>query len=209
MKTPLRLSVLFATVALSTTVFEPASRAADDPFGGAAPVSNATLQASRGGFTADGLTFGFGATLQTLVNGQVALTTTLTLLNNGAVTQNTTVNQNILANDSPGAGGGGSTVIPVNGAASLAAALAGTGVDVGGLSANGVVIKSDTGVTAVLDDVTPNQLENLVINTADGQRIVQNTTITISLPAAEMAGMQASGMMNSLANAVQTAQIPH
>jgi hypothetical protein len=179
--------------------------AAEGPFDGASPVSAATLQAERGGFTADGQTFGFTATLETLVNGQVALTTTLTLLDDGSVANQSAVNASIVQG-----GAGPSVAIPVNDAATLAAALSGSGVNTNGLSAtSGLVIKSDTGVTALLNNVGPNQLQNLVINTASGQNIVQNTALTITLPPASIAGAQASTIMNAITNAFQFAQLGH
>jgi hypothetical protein len=186
--------LLFVTTIVAAAGFRGVARAAENPFGGVAPVSAEALQSERAGFTADGTTFGFGATLETLVNGQVALVTTLTLLDDGSVAKQVA------------AGVGG---IPVNSAATLAAALSGTGVNVNGLSPTGVVIKGATGVTAVLDNVQANQLQNLVINTASGQNIVQNTTLTITLPAAEIAGVQTSSLMNAITSGFQSAQIGH
>jgi hypothetical protein len=198
--------LLLASVLAPLALFAGAAHAEDDPFGGAAPMNAETLQSERAGFfTADGQEFGFTATLTTLIDGQLALVTTLTLQDNGTVTQETSVNSAVLKGNNLPAGR--SVVIPVNNAQSLANALAGTNVDLNGLSATGVVIKSNSGVTAVLDNVTPNQLQNLVINTANGQNIVQNTAITLTLPAASLSGMQASGLMNSLSNALEFAQI--
>lgn len=209
MSRKIRIAAAFILTVLGMAASAGVSHAADDPFGGAAPVAAETLQSERGGFTADGVTFGFGAVLQTLVNGQVALTTTLTLLDSGAVSKQVVVNDALLANDTPGGGAGVPTVIPVNSAASIAAALAGTNINETGLSGTGLVIKSDTGVTAVLDSVTPNQLQNLVINTASGQNIAQSTAITLSLPADELAGFQASTLMNGLNNALAFSQTGH
>jgi hypothetical protein len=189
---PALIIAMFAVALFAGLMSGGVSRA--DPFGGAAPVSADALQSERAGFTANGETFGFTAALETLVNGQLALVTTLTLLDDGSVTKQSTA---------------GSNGIPVSNAATLAAALSGTGVNVNGLSATGVVIKSSTGVTAVLDSVEGNQLQNLVINTASKQNIVQNTTLTITLPAAEMSGMQTSTLMNAITGGFQSAQIGH
>jgi len=199
--------MLFAMLVVGLVGFAGACRAADDPFGGAAPLSDQELQSARGGyFSADGQTFGFSATLVTLIDGQTALTTTLTLQNNGSVTQQTDANLSVLANDSS-ADKGVVVAIPVNGAASLASALAGTNVNVNGLSASGLVVKGDGGVTALLDNITPNSVQNLVINTANGRNITQDTFITITLPSSEIAAAQQGAMMNGLLNALQAGQI--
>jgi hypothetical protein len=184
-----------------------ACAAADEPFGGAAPVSADTLETERAGyFSADGQEFSFSATLTTLVNGQVALVTTLNLQDNGSVSVQTVVNTEVLK-DADLPKNSGAVVIPVDSAASLAAALSGTNVDLNGLSATGLVVKSNSGVTAILDNVGGNQLQNLVINTANGQNIVQNTSITLTLPAGRLAGAQASQLMNSLDQALSFAQL--
>ncbi|MGH3428218.1 MAG: hypothetical protein ACRDQZ_11750, partial [Mycobacteriales bacterium] len=176
--------------------------------GGAAPMSNETLQSERAGFfDAGGQEFGFAATLATTVNGQLALITTLTLQDDGTVTKDTVVNSEIINGDN--LPGGPSIVIPVNGAQQLADALSGTNVDLNGLSATGLVIKSNSGVTAVLDNVTANQLQNLVINTANGQNIVQNTSVTLTLPVTELSGLGLSQVMNGITNALQVSQLGH
>jgi hypothetical protein len=204
-----RRNIAMAIAFCAGAMFGGACQAAEDPFGGAPPVSAGALQAERAGFTADGLTFGFSATLETLINGQVALTTTLTLLDDGSVAKQTTVDSQLLAGNSGAGGGGPSIDIPVNNAATLAAALSGSGVSANGLSGTGLVIKSNTGVTALLDNVGPNQLQNIVINTANGQNIVQNTALTITLPAASIAGMQAGTIMNAITSGFQFAQLGH
>ena len=171
------------------------------PFEGAAPVGPATLESERAGFfTAAGVEFGFAATLQTMVDGQVALTTTLTLQDNGSVDQQTNVNPNLEA--ALNAGAPGTTVTAVNGGQQLSAA---TGLDLSGVQGAGIVIKSDSGITAVLNNIGANQFQNVVVNTANSQAISQNTAITVSLPAFSAAQAGTQQIMNGLSNTLQFA----
>ena len=171
------------------------------PFEGAAPVGPATLESERAGFfSAAGVEFGFAATLQTMVDGQVALTTTLTLQDNGSVDQQTNVNPNLEA--ALNAGAPGTTVTAVNGGQQLSAA---TGLDLSGVQGAGIVIKSDSGITAVLNNIGANQFQNVVVNTANSQAISQNTAITVSLPAFSAAQAGTQQIMNGLSNTLQFA----
>ena len=191
------LIALLVSATLATLAFVGPCAAAADPFADVAPVSTDTLQSERAGFfTADGLEFGFAATLETTVNGQVALVTTLTLQDNGSVTRDTSVNSNLTT-------GQGQTVIPVSDAAELSAA---TGLNLSGVQGTGVVIKSSSGVTAVINNVAANQLQNLVINTANGQMIMQNTTVTITLPAFNPGQFQAGQLLSGLASSLEFAR---
>jgi len=173
------------------------------PFEGVGPVGPATLDSERAGFfTAAGVEFGFAATLQTMVDGQVALTTTLTLQDNGSVDQQTNVNPNLEAALNAGAPAGGTTVTSVNGGQQLSAA---TGLDLSGVQGAGIVIKSNTGITAVLNNIGANQFQNVVVNTANSQTITQNTAITVSLPAFSAAQAGTQQIMNGLSNTLQFA----
>jgi hypothetical protein len=180
-------ALLVATVLANLALVGPCLAA--DPFADVAPVSTETLQSERAGFfTADGLQFGFAAVMQTTVDGQLVLTSTVTLEDNGSVSRQTTITP------------GGLTVIPVNDAQQLSEQ---TGLSLAGVNGSGVVIKSSSGVTAVVDNVASNQLQNLVINTASGQMITQNTAVTVNLPGVSSAQLQTSQLMSSLLNATR------
>lgn len=176
-----------------------AAAAAADPFGDAKPVGEAELKHERGGFvTAAGVTFDFGATVQTSINGTLALVSTINLSPAGKVVQTTWVNPAL-----PNA-----TVITPGDANALSSI---TGLDLHGLSgASGAVVKdSQGGFTALLANVTPSLLQNLVINTANMQKITQNTNITLTLPAfdATQAQFGRSALFLQLAGALNFGQL--
>ena len=68
------------------------------------------------------------------------------------------------------------------------------------------MIKTSTGATAILDNVDANQLQNLVINTANGQSITQNTAVTLTLPPTSLAQTQAGLIMFGIGSALQFSQ---
>ena len=115
------------------------------------PVSDDELSASRGGFlTVNGIDFDFGANVQTLVNGQLALQTSVQWNPTGATVQQTLGSQaNIVA-------------IP----SSQLNALFGTN---NGIVANGVQITAPTGSIEVAANVAGSQVQNLVVNSASNQ----------------------------------------
>ncbi len=175
MKNALRTGAAAAIALAAVAALPGPSRAAAitepaDPFAGVAPASEAELGQERGGFiTAAGLTFDIGASVETTVNGTLALVSNISLTAAGQVQQTTWINPN-LANATP---------IDAHNAAQLAA----DGIDLGGLAnVTGVEIKQDSGLTAVLANLAPGALNNLVINTASGQTISQTTNITLTLP---------------------------
>jgi hypothetical protein len=191
-----RLGLLLASAVAASCAFAVPSFAAD-LFADASPVPAETLQSERAGFfVADGLELGFAATLETTINGQLALVTSLTLQDDGSVTTQTTVNPNLSS------ALGGSTVVPVDGGTQLSAV---TGLDLGGVRGSGVVVKSASGITAVLDNLGTNQLQNLVINTANNQAITQTTAVTLTLPgfSSNIGQFQASQVMAGLDGALQ------
>jgi hypothetical protein len=191
----LRLSLLFAgALSMSGALAVPSFAA--DPFADVAPVPVETLQSERAGFfTAGGLEFGFAAKLETTINGALALTTSLALLDDGSVSSVTTVNPNLSA------ALGGSTVTPVTGGSQLSAV---TGLDLSGVQGSGVVVKSASGITAAINNVGTNQLQNLVINTASNQAIAQTTALTLTLPGLSTIGQfQAAQVMSNLDSALQ------
>jgi hypothetical protein len=169
-----------------------------DAFAGAEPVAAADLETERAGFvTAAGITFDFGATVKTTVDGQLALVSTLQLNSMSQVTQTTWVNP-ALTN---------ATVIQPGDGQSLSA-LTGLSVD-GVQNANGVVLKNGNGVTAVLADVSPTSIQSLVLNTANGQTISETTTVNLTLP--NFAAMQTqfvqSGLVSGLNSSIRSTQL--
>jgi hypothetical protein len=175
-----------------------AAAAEPDPFAGMAPVPTSALEQERAGFvTADGIQVGFGATVTTTVNGQVALVSTITLDNQGVGQQTTWVNPQL----------GNATLVQGTGAQSASAV---TGLDLQGVqNATGVVIKSGGGETAVLTNVSPAFIQNLVVNTANGQTIDQNTALVLTVPglAALQASVARGSIVYALNQAVQFAQV--
>jgi len=198
------LSALAALLAFAAPSSPHAAVAAEsaDVFAGAAPVSDADLREERGGFiTAAGVTFDIGASVETTVNGTLALVSNISLTPAGQVQQTTWINPNL-----PNA-------TPIN--ANTAAALAAAGINLSGFAnASGVAIKQDSGLTAVLTNLAPGALSNLVINTANGQTIRQTTNITLTLPGFAATQAQAAQVglffqLSALQNAAQLGSVGH
>lgn len=129
------------------------------------------LDANRGGFAIGNLNFNFGATVTTLVNGVPALVTSLTWTDVGAFVEQTvgSVGQDI-ANMSP----------------EQRAAL---GLD-GLANAGGVLIADESGVTALVHNVTEGSLQNIIINNATGRDLTQEIDVTLTLPGFEFIQQQ-------------------
>ena len=157
---------------------------ADDGWGEGIEVMQVEdLDSHRGGFVIGGVTFNFGATITTLINGVPALTTTLTWTDVGAFVEETIgavgVNINTLTEEQ----------------------RAELGID-GLENAGGVIITDEAGVTALVHNVTEGSLQNIIINNATGRDLTQEIDVTVTLPGfeliqdalqAELFGMQVSG----------------
>ncbi|MDB5480242.1 MAG: hypothetical protein JWO83_1295 [Caulobacteraceae bacterium] len=154
----------------------------------ATPMSDAELDDVRGGFvTAGGITFGFGAVEKTYVDGRLALLTTLTLGDNGAIASLTTAGPGLTAADP-----------------ALAARL--------GLAAGGAF--SLGGAVTLAQGVSGNQLLNLVINTASNKVIRQDTAVNLVLPnftqlSRSAAMFQTSAGLSSGLNAATLGAVTH
>lgn len=140
------------------------------------------LEAHRGGFVVGGITFNFGATITTLINGVPALTTTLTWTDVGTFVEETIgeVGENI-------------NTLTAEERAEL-------GID-GLENAGGIIITDEAGVTALVHNVTEGSLQNIIINNATGRDLTQEIDVTVTLPGfeliqdalqAELFGMQVS-----------------
>lgn len=126
-------------------------------------VGDAELSETRGGFlTANGIEFDFGANIQTLVNGQLALQTTVQWSSAGATVQQLS--------------GSGTNIVAVPSA--QLTALFGT---TNGIVTSGVQIAGPSGSTEVAANVAGNQIQNLVANSANNQGIIQNTAVTLAI----------------------------
>jgi hypothetical protein len=127
-------------------------------------VSDDELSQSRGGFlTANGIEFDFGANVQTLVNGQLALQTSVQWNPTGATVQQTL-------------GSSGTNVVAIP--SSQLTALFGAS---NGIVTNGVQITAPTGSIEVAANVAGSQVQNLVANSASNQTISQNTAVTLAI----------------------------
>jgi hypothetical protein len=128
---------------------------------GPKPLDDAALAEMRGGFfMAGGAQFDFGASVRTLVNGQLALESNVQWTAGGAVTQQVT--------------GSGTVPIPSAQLAGLFGGSANPGMD-------GVTIPSPSGSTAVLTNLASGQVQNVLLNSASNQTVVQNTNVQLTV----------------------------
>lgn len=151
------------------------SAAADQAFGQTAgiviqqaAVADAELAEMRGGFfTAEGAQFDFGANVQTLINGQLALQTTLNWTPTGALIQQ-------------GTGQVGLGTVPAALSDGVLANSAGTGSASPGGIPIGIGMMGAT-PTVTFANIHGGQIQNVLINRADNQTISQNTNIVFTI----------------------------
>jgi hypothetical protein len=190
-------------------------------------LSDGELADMRGGFlTAGGAQFDFGASIKTMVNGQVALQTSLQWTNTGAVTQQlaglgqsirSQVN-NVVASSLAQAGiaspvgnpgsapadvtsAAASNVVETTSNAAMAAAPTGTASPAaapadpapatassavsstvsGPAMVTGVEVPGLGGSTQVFANLSPGQIQSIILNSASGQTISQNTDVTFTI----------------------------
>jgi hypothetical protein len=129
-------------------------------------IEDAEMADLRGGFDIGGIEIGFGAVVTSTLNGVPVLTTQLTITDTGAIIQQTlnTVGQNL------------DSLTPEQRAALGLDGLEGLG---------GIVIDSESGITAFVHNVTNGTLQNIIVNTATGQEIGQSIDVTLTLPGFE------------------------
>lgn len=203
-------------------------------------VSNAELSGLRGGFfTAGGVQFDFGASIRTMVNGQLALQTNLTWTPQGpdlssisglgqqiadqvqaslakagigsANTSNASVNAaantpsnvNSLVNAAGNAGSDGAkaagniaapaanlatgTVTSAFDSAASAASPASTGttpktmVTIPTVASRVTIPGAGGGSTQILSNLSANQIQSIILNSASGQTISQNTNVMLTI----------------------------
>lgn len=143
----------------------PAAAAAPvDGFGAA--VAENDLESMRGGFlVAEGITFDLGAVVRTLVDGELALSTTLNWTENGPQVSHQL-----------GAGTVPATAEDLHAAAVLA------GLDVEDLAGTDQVFLAEGGGTAFVHRINGADFQNIVVNTESGIEIRQETQVNLSLP---------------------------
>lgn len=165
MTRPLHFALISAAAlaALSTP-----ARADDGAWGdGVEVMAESEMSVERGGIAIGGIEINFGAVVTTFVNGVPALTTQLTWTDAGTFVQETVgaIGQNI--ND----------MTPDE-----LAALGLSGLENGG----GVIIEDESGVTALVHNVTEGALQNIIINSATGRDLTQEIDVTLELPGFEL-----------------------
>ena len=197
------------------------------PLSDKAALSDDELADMRGGFlTAGGAQFDFGASIKTMVNGQVALQTSLQWTNAGAVTQQLAgLGQSIqaqvgdaVASNLAKAGiaspiGASNAASPaaasnpidvasnaVNNAVDTASNAAAAGQAAAATATNapaaatpvastastpsvitGVQVPGVGGSTQVFANLSPGQIQSIILNSASGQTITQNTDVTFTI----------------------------
>lgn len=127
-------------------------------------MADAELLGLRGGFAVGGININFGATVTTILNGVPVLTTNITVTDAGRVVDQTIANVGTALDD-----------LTEEGRAAL-------GLDGLGPDAAGIIIEDESGVTALVHNVTEGALQNIIVNTATGRDIAQNIDITLDLP---------------------------
>jgi hypothetical protein len=180
---------LILTACAFAALGAPAFAETSAPDDGIEIIGDAEMDDLRGGFDLFGIEIGFGAVVTSTLNGVPVLTTQLTLTDTGSIISQTlsTVGQNL------------DSLTPEQ-----LAALGVTGLD----GMNGVVIDSESGITAFVHNVTNGTLQNIIVNTATGQEIGQSIDVTLTLPGfeyiqnqlmLEQFGMQLSDDLQSVA----------
>ena len=123
-------------------------------------LADTALADMRGGFfLAGGVQFDFGASVRTMVNGQLALQSTVQWTQGGLVVQHVA--------------GPGTTPIPPSQLAELFGGNAGAQM--------GVTIPGQSGSTAVLTNLASGQIQNVLMNTANNQTATQNTDVLLTI----------------------------
>ncbi len=158
MRLPLASALCLASVALAAPAH--AADWGDD----VQVIDDASMDDLRGGFEVNGITIGFGATISTYADGVLALTTQLTWTDAGAIVDQTLGNL-------------GQTIDSLTPQQRAAMGLDGV--------TGGVVISDESGITALVHNVTDSALQNIILNTASGRNLSQEVDVTLTLPGFE------------------------
>jgi hypothetical protein len=150
-----------------------------------------TLADQRGGFlVADGIAFNFAAKMQTFIDGQLALETTMTWTPEGNQVEQTAYGDMVLTQ--------------MSNVQSLLSesnrSLLNTGLSTG-LSTGAGLYVGGNGQTVLLQQAVNGGLQNVLLNTADGQTIRQDLNLNITLPdAANFAATMSQGQLVAALN---------
>jgi hypothetical protein len=146
---------LRASAALAAAVLAVLPAAADE-FDTAPRLDDEVLEDMRGGFILDsGVTIGLGAIVRTTVDGALALETQLVWQQQGAV-----ISQHV-----------GAGLTPTEGAITKTVSL----------PAGSQAFVLPEGETAIIHRVTDGSIQNILLNTASGRTIRQDTEVTLTL----------------------------
>ncbi len=156
-----------------------------DALGNAAPVSDEVLADQRGGFSWDGADITIGADVRTVINGALALETTLNMSAAG-ISSTKFVSSTLTLAD----------------AAALQANLR---LPVSAFGGSPVYL-TNGGQTAVVQRAD-NNLSNVIVNTASGTSIAQQIDVSVNLASyqAFRAGVASSALASSLSAAIAAA----
>jgi hypothetical protein len=129
-------------------------------------MDDAEMDDLRGGFNVGGIEIGFGAVVTSTLNGVPVMTTQLTVTDAGSIVEQT-----------------------LNAAGQTLGSLTTEQLAVLGLAAfavmEGIVVDGEGGITAFVHNVTDGTVQNILVNTANGQDIEQDIDITLTLPGFE------------------------
>ena len=155
---------LIAQLAMTTAlVLLPIKGLADD-WSEFETTDESVLADQRGGFlVADGIAFNFAAKMQTFIDGQLALETTMTWTPAGKQIEQTAYGDLVLTQVS--------NIQSMLSEANRSMLSSGAGLYVGG-----------DGQTVLLQQAVNGGLQNVLLNTADGQTIRQDLALNITLP---------------------------
>jgi hypothetical protein len=142
-----------------------------------------TLADQRGGFlVADGIAFDFAAKMQTFIDGQLALETTMTWTPAGKQVEQTAYGDLVLTQMS--------NIQSMLSESNRSLLSSGAGLYVGG-----------DGQTVLMQQAVNGGLQNVLLNTADGQTIHQDLALNITLPdAANFAATMGQGQLVAALN---------
>lgn len=161
---PLRIVL---TAAAAFAALGAPAYAQDDVWGAdIAVMDDAEMGDLRGGFNINGIEIQFGVLITTILNGDIVLQTHFTIDDTGALIQQMSADLGVdfaeLTDEQR-------------------AQFGVAGLD----GANGIVLEGESGVTALIHNVSDRALQNIVVNTASDMDITQEFSVTLTLPGFE------------------------
>lgn len=164
-----------APTRLSTSVLDNDARDSNDVFADLPVITDGELGAMRGGFRIAGLDISIGANMRTLVDGQVALESLITLSGTGPAVHSVT--SRTAASGRPGltviaGNGSGPTLLDVTPATARLPGLEGS---------QGVVLNDARGFTAALQLIRNDQIVSILLNQATGRTIRHEVSVDVTV----------------------------